>query len=160
MHDIEFTDQYDEQVRIGKALLEENPAIYTDVRLNDMRQLLKRLMTPKLTRQFDETEFLLHTIYDYWAYGNDLSEDIYLGFYKKSHEEKLEYMTLRKCVLWAAHFDNRIAVRLLENKYEAYQFLHDYYKRDVVLISGLKDLDKFLSFLKKHQPNSKLVLQI
>lgn len=153
MQVIEITDDFSEQVRIGRHLtiLPELGKYYPHERIQWMRDTLHGLITPRIARDFSEEDLLYHSVYDYWVYGNDIAEEIYYHFPYKTHFEKKEYVTLRTRWLWMYSFvNNKNEAYIFNDKAETYKRFGAYFLRDVIKIASGKDFREFALFAKKH----------
>ena len=93
-------------------------------------------------------------IYDYWVYGCTVDEEFYLHLKDKTDAEKREYMVRQIRNIYVRHLNwdaGPDRVEKLEDKYRLYQILKPYYKRDVIEIRTLDDLELFTAFAKKHK---------
>jgi hypothetical protein len=82
--------------------------------------------------------------------GNNISEEFYYDFLSKTYEEKNKFLTMRNRSLYTNYLNDKKNAHILDNKYEAYEFLKQYYLRDVIEIKDQNDYDRFLSFIAKH----------
>lgn len=148
---IKITDSRDEQIAIGKRLLIEKAGNYSEERVAWMRQSLESLATESL-RSFVSLDDLFYiSIYDYWVYGNNISEEIYFHFPYKTHAEKMEFMTFRTRLKDMALLNDRQYAHIFNNKYDTYTTFKKYYLRDVVRISSADDYAQFEAFVQKHK---------
>lgn len=128
-----------------------NKRLYTPLMLKKMRERIQHY-APDSSPEAQE-ELLYRFIYDYWAFGCTVDEEYYLNLVNKTAEEKREYMVSQcrglyvRHLNWAAGPDR---VEKLEDKYRLYQTLKPYYKRDVIEVSSLSDMESFASFAEKH----------
>ncbi len=93
-------------------------------------------------------------IYDYWVYGCTVDEEFYLHLKDKNDAEKREYMMRRVRSIYVGHLNKDAGperVEKLEDKYRLYKLLKPYYKREVIEIRTLDDLEIFIEFAKKHK---------
>ena len=145
---IHITENKEEKIAIGKSIFEEKTNIYTDNIVKTIRDTIDRLHTDNVSLTKEEMFFL--SIYDYWAYGNDIGEEYYLGYWNKTHEEKLEYTNLRMKTIYVNHLNKKEDAHILNDKYEAYETFKEFYMRDVIKIEAEKDFLKFCDFVEKH----------
>ncbi len=148
MSTIKYTDNKDEMARIGKALIAEKPNIYKENVLAALRKSVAHYM-PNASEE-EREQRLYRAVYDYWTYGNTVDEDFYLGFDKLTHEQKLEYATMRLRMGFYGRLNDLSLAHLFDNKEETYELFKDYYLRDLIVVSGESDFDKFKEFVKKH----------
>ncbi len=109
--------------------------------------------TPEASSEGRE-ELRYKFIYDYWVYGCTVDEEFYLHLKDKTDAEKREYMMRRVRSIYVSHLNEAAGpdrVEKLEDKYRLYQTLKPYYKRDIIEIRSLDDLEKFTDFAKKHK---------
>lgn len=145
-----ITDDRIEKINIAKRLIADKPNTYSKDRIEWIKKQISELKTPQLAHDFTDEELLYLSVYDYWVYGNTVSEEIYFHFPYKSHIEKSEYTTycLRFNLLYQLN-DRKLAY-LFHDKYETYAMLKDYFFRDIVKIAGADDFAKFEAFVRKH----------
>ncbi len=154
------TDDINEIIAIGKRLVE-------DITINrDGTHNL--LYTPLMIRKIDEAiKHYAHTIsqellekyryrfiYDYWIYGCTAEEEFYLHLKDKNDAEKCEYMVGQIRGVYVQHLNwNAGSDRMekLEDKYRLYQTLKPYYKREIIEVGSIDDIDEFTSFCKRHE---------
>ena len=125
---------------------------YTPLMLSKMDEEIHHY-APELTPE-EREELRYKFIYDYWVYGCTVDEEFYLHLKDKIDAEKREYMVRQIRNIYVRHLNwdagpNR--VEKLEDKYLLYQILKPYYKRDVIEIRTLDDLNVFTDFAKKHK---------
>ena len=150
MEFLKISNDRDEQIAIAKKIVETKKKNYSEERVAWMRKSLESLATDSLRASISLDDLFYISIYDYWVYGNTVSEEIYFHFPFKSHEEKSEFMTFRTrniCMLKLNDFRDSY---LFNNKYETYKLFKDYYLRDVVKIKSADDYESFVGFIKKH----------
>ena len=142
---IYYTDDLEDQLRIGKALR----MMYDSDQERYVRGILDKLAN--LEEIGLSRDDLYHrSIYDYWAYGFSPDQEIYLGTCKKSHEEKSQYISWKERFLFWARLNRWDDMWMLEDKYEAYKLLKPYYKRELIKILTDEDYPQFLSFIDRH----------
>ena len=148
MKKIKITDNRAEMIAIGKEIFESNPSKYDErmVKLinDDMSKYVKGLTEQEISDLF----YLL--VYDYWVYGVSVKQYFFYGFKDKSHEEKKDYLTMRNRFPYTYYLNNKDDWFQLENKYEAYTRLKEFYNRDVIKISNEEDFPLFEQFAKQH----------
>ena len=148
MDSIKITDNHEEMASIGKALIAEKPSIYKENVLAALRKGVAHHM-PNANEEEKESRFY-RAVYDYWTYGNTLDEDFYLGFGNLTHEQKLEYATMRLRMGFYGRLNDLSLAHLFDNKDETYELFKDYYLRDLIAVNDEKDFDKFKDFVRKH----------
>lgn len=148
MDTIKITNDRNEMCAIGRTLFQEKRDIYTAAMVNGIKTTIQNSM-PNSTDAEREKMFYC-SIYDYWVYGNNISEEFYYHFDKLTHEEKKEYITFRERYDYIFHLNKKEDVPLLKGKYKAYELLSDHYFRDVAIIRDINDFDIFNEFVEKH----------
>ena len=153
---LKITENVDEMIEIAHRIINEVDAvrkIYTPLMMEKMREeIIHYLGEPLIDEEIDRIVY--RCIYDFWVYGCTVDEEFYLNLLEKTDREKREYMVghLRNAYVrhlnWAAGPDR---VQKLEDKYRLYQHLKPYYKREIIEISTLDDLEKFTEFADKHK---------
>ena len=150
MNTIKSTDVNEERIEIGKSLYESKLSSYPAERVRWMYKTIENLATDDLKSKFSNQDLFYLSIYDYWVYGNTISEEIYFHFPVKSHEEKKEYMTFRSRLKYMKRINNWDYSHVFNNKYETYLKYKDYYLRDVTKIESEDNYTEFVDFVKKH----------
>ena len=145
---IVITDDFDESVKIGKELFSEHKKIYTDKLIDSIKLTVAKNM-PDASEKEREDMFY-HSVYDYWVYGATAGEEFYYNFYKLTDTEKREYITMREKVLYIHRLNDKNEAHILNNKYETYCRLKDYYKRDMISVKDESDFEAFCDFVTKH----------
>ena len=147
---IKITDDKVEMEKIGKQFFDEKSKIYTDRVVGDIKKYIDKAMPVEASDKEKESVFYC-SIYDYWVYGSLIMEWFAYDFKDKSHKEKLTYTTKKNFLPYYIHLnDADIARHLLANKYNAYTFLNEYYRRDAVLIKDASSYEEFSAFVAKH----------
>ena len=146
---VKVTENQSEMVAIGQRIVKENITKYNDQLVSMAKNYIKDRMPDASGDMIDDVFYL--TVYHYWVYGATYEEFFYYGFIYKTHEEKSTYMTFRVRLLYMDHLNKKEDAHLLFNKYETYQLLKDFYKRDVILCSTLDDYDNFHTFISNHK---------
>lgn len=148
MNPIEITADPARMAEIGKKLFEQNRGKYGETRLANMRRFLRERMPDAPDGKIEST--LYATVYHYWVYGCTIEECLNYGFIGKSHEEKLEYMTLQVRHQYMDRINRREDRHLLANKYESYRLFKDEYRREALLCRGPEDYPAFREFAARH----------
>ncbi len=149
MSKIKITNDLAEMAEIGKQLFEEHSDVYSnEKRLRSITDVID-LHMPDATKE-EKSEVFFRSIYNYWVYGNNIKEEFYFNFADKTHEEKKEYLTYRNRFAYMRHLNSVENRHYLDNKWEAYELMKDYYKRDAILIKDDSDFDTFVDFVNKH----------
>lgn len=149
MNNIEITDSRERMEEIGRQILDEKAEKYNGGGMIDkINACIDKYMPDASLEEKEKRKF--RSVYNYWVYGNDTDEDFYFGFDQKSHQEKSEYMTLRKKLIYQYHLNDQSLQYLFDDKYETYKLLKPYYHRDVIRVSTPEDYDAFKAFVQKH----------
>lgn len=144
-----YTDNKAEMIIIGKEIADG----YDPVWLQEVKSALDIIKDwDKISGESKYTaeEVFYKAIYDYWAYGFAPGEQAQYRLLDKSHEEKASYISMNGKFAYLSRLNKKADMHLLEDKYEAYQLLKPYYKRDVIKIETDADYDVFLDFIEKH----------
>lgn len=149
MDEIRITDDPKEMVSIGRNIVSEIQNVYSDKTLSVICRTIEKYR-PKANER-EKEDFFFRSIYDFWAYGAETKEWFYYAFDKKSSEEKQHFLTGRNRLLYMYHLNKREDEHLLKDKYEAYQILKDFYKREVVKIREGGNFRDFCGFIKRHK---------
>lgn len=159
MDSIKITENKNEMMEIGKQIVRDHPDIYTPLMVDKIKERIIAEF-PKLD-DLSLDKFLYCSIYDYWVYGNNIDEEFYYEFYKKSHAEKSEYMTNRirniymdKICCGNERVDSDTRQNIidqLEMKYKCYKLLEPYYKREIIEINDENDFPLFSDFASRHR---------
>lgn len=151
---LKITDNEDEMIEIAHRLIDDVnriKLIYTPLMLEKMYEPIDRALTG--ISQEEKDRILYHSIYDYWVYGFGIDEEFSLDLLDKTDAEKREYMARLMRSMYVHHLNAAAGPDgrdQLEDKYRAYQRLKPYYKRDVIEVRDLSDLDMFAVFVGKH----------
>ncbi len=124
---------------------------YTPLMLSKMDEEIQHHLPEASPAEREELRYKF--IYDYWVYGCTVDEEFYLKLKDKTDAEKREYMVRQIRNIYVRHLNwdaGPDRVEKLEDKYRLYEILKPYYKRDVIEIRNLDDLEKFTAFAKKH----------
>lgn len=148
MENIKITNNSEEMIQIAKELVRINQSKYSDKVIKIIRQSVKSHLLNKSEDEIEKTFWL--SIYYYWVYGCTVDEFFYYRLFEKSYKEIKEYVLAHERVLYLQQLNREEDAYLLNNKYETYKLLKDYFLRDVVLIKTEDDLPSFLEFSKKH----------
>lgn len=148
MDTIRITEDQGKMKEIAKEIIAEMPEKYTDAMMNLLFSSAKIRMPEATEKELYDAALL--TIYHYWVYGCTADEYFYYDFAHKTHEEKQQYMTFRLRLLYMDHLNRKEDKHLLFNKYETYQYLKPYYKRDVIQCTTEDDYSVFCSFTDLH----------
>lgn len=148
MNNIKITDNKSEMIQIGKEIFEAKSNIYNEKMCSSIMSTINVNMPDASEEEKQNT--LYRSVYNYWVYGNNIAEEFYFDFANKSHEEKSAYVTFRSRYLYLGKLNKKEATIQLNDKYQAYQILKPYYKRDVIQIESEQDFEIFSDFVDKH----------
>lgn len=84
-------------------------------------------------------------------YGIDPEEYLRYGFEKLSEYARWQYVGDRERSPRMHSISDPEAYEILKDKVRAYEKFKDYYKRDVIAVNSVEDLDKFEAFVAKHK---------
>lgn len=143
-----YTDKKSEMIAIGQAFAEGYDSAW-------LQEIKDALVCIKDWEKFSggtwtAEEVFYKAIYDYWAYGFAPGEQAQYRLLDKSHEEKMTYISMNGKFAYLSRLNKKADMHILEDKYEAYQLLRPYYKRDAIKIESDADYDVFLDFIEKH----------
>lgn len=150
MDKIIITDDKKKQIEIGKELFQSKSKVYTDNIVSAIYDIINYIVQGDNYKGLSKEDIFYISIYDYWVVGNNVSEEFYYDFLSKTYEEKNKFLTMRSRSLYTNYLNDKEDAHLLDNKYEAYQFLKPFYKRDVIEIKDDNDYQVFLDFISKH----------
>lgn len=145
-----FRASDDASVRInrGRKVVLDNPEFYSDKVRNEIMDALKRKTGINDPKQLENLFF--HSVYCYWANGAITDEFFYYAFAEKTDEEIRKYITTREKLIYVNHLDSENDRYILNDKYETYKKLTQYYKRDVICVYTEDDYPAFLRFVEEH----------
>ncbi len=146
MYSLEIVETYKEMAESGRRFMLANPTAYSD-------DYIRKNME-KYSAFFEDKAMLLSmlyaSVYCQQMYGTSLLEFGTYHFAKKSHSERIGYITWESRFLYTAFLNKVADNHILDNKYEAYTRLKPFYKREAMLLADEKDYDLFCSFVKKN----------
>lgn len=146
LNNLPITDILSEQISYGKELMES----YDEEMLLYIRNLYDRIPDKDWRFPITREEMLCKATYDYWMYGFTPEQQLYFHLFDKTHDEKKEYMSFRTEYLYYARLNTKDDMNTLEDKYEAYKLLKQYYQREMIKISDESDYDNFIDFISRH----------
>lgn len=144
-----YTDNKAEMIIIGKEIADG----YDPVWLQEVKSALDIIKDWDIISgdiKYTKEEVFYKAIYDYWTYGFAPGEQAQYRLLDKTHEEKMSYISMNGKFAYLARLNKKADMHLLEDKYEAYQLLKPYYKREVIKIESDNDYDTFLDFIGRH----------
>ncbi len=142
------SDDVAERVALGRGVVRDNPQFYSEHVRQEIYEAVKR--KSHLTDLQVLEDLFYCSIYCYWANGAITDEFFYYSFMDKSDEEIRKYITTREKLLYVKYLDKKEDLILLNDKYETYKKLREYYKRDVICIYTEDDYPVFSEFVLKH----------
>ena len=148
---IKITNNKAEMVLIGRQIADEFKEIYTPLMFDKMMESINSHAPQADTNE--KTDLLYQSIYDYWVYGCNVDEEFYLHFVDKTDSEKREYLVQRLRHIYVHHLNSgggKEIVAQLEDKYQLYQRIKSYFKRDMIEVKGQSDYDLFKNFVQEH----------
>jgi hypothetical protein len=148
INNLYYTDKKSEMIAIGQAFAEGYDSAW-------LQEIKDALVCVKDWEKFSggtwkAEEVFYKAIYDYWAYGFAPGEQAQYRLLDKSHEEKMTYISMNGKFAYLSRLNKKADMHILEDKYEAYQLLRPYYKREAIKIESDADYDVFLDFIEKH----------
>lgn len=145
---MKIAENFEEMVELGQQFLTENPTVYPD----DFVQRKTERFAPFFENDDELLKTLYAAVYCQQEYGTSLIEFGTYHFAEKSHCERKEYITWDSRFLYMAFLNKSSDNHILDNKYEAYNLLKPFYKREAMLLSDENDYDDFCAFVKR-SPN-------
>lgn len=154
--DLYVTDDRKKMEETGRRIYRENPHIYGEKVIKDINDFIDEVM-PGLSGK-DRDTFFNCSIYDYWVYGASIREYFYYDFVHKNHEEKSQYLTMRKRILLYDHL-NGPEREICINKWKAYNHFKEFFKRDIMLIDENADKTAWEEFEKFVGNNPEFIIK-
>ena len=111
-------------------------------------------------RQYDKSELcneIASVAYNYRRYGFHVDEFYFYNVKKMSHMGKMEYITEESRWEYYDIFNNPDNLKIFDDKWMTYQRFKKFYDREILLIDGANDKEKFTRFCSKNR--GKLVLK-
>lgn len=141
------TDDISEQIEIGKKLV----VCYDKDMVDFIMKTFDNIPNfENRTNGLSKDDMLYKSAYDYWMYGFRPDQQFYYHLWEKTHEEKKTYLSQMKQMVYDAYSNRMEDMHYLEDKYEAYELLKTYYKREVIKITSKDDFTKFEDFISRH----------
>lgn len=147
MKQIEVTSDKVKMTEIGRQLYKRR-RLFTKVQAESIRKTISHFMPTSTEDEIDN--FFFRYYYDYMVYGFNIDQLFYLHLIDKTHEEKMTYITHASKFLYYSRLNRRSSMHMLEDKYEAYNLLKDYYKREIIKIEDDNDYQMFLDYISRH----------
>jgi len=144
---IKITDDAEEMLALGRQIVAENPVRYSSAMIQGLVDKYREFIS-------DEAELraqLFRAIYSQVVYGTSITEYGYYDFAKRTHAEKSNYVTWYNRYAYLAFLNNAKDVHLLDNKFEAYERLKPFYRREAMLLGDESDWERFRDFATRHR---------
>ena len=144
-----YTDKKSEMVEIGRQIAES----YDQTTLLSLKADVNKYDESLFVNgkeNWNREELLYKVIYDYWTYGFQPIEQSQYRLFNKSHEEKSTYLSDQNKFVYLSRLNHREDMHMLEDKYEAYELLKQFYKREVIRIEKEEDFPIFSNFIEKY----------
>lgn len=148
MQEIKITEKPDEMIAIAKQIMIEKSAKYPPQVLDKIFSTVKKYRPQASDAEIERIAY--QTIYCYWVYGCTVDEYFYYKLDQKTHSEIKEYILAHERVLYLSHINRNEDAHILQNKYETYELLGEYYHRDIIRCKDQGDYAAFLEFVSKH----------
>lgn len=142
------SDDASVRIQLGRKVVHDNPGFYSDKVREEILGSLKKKSGITDPRKIEDLFY--HSIYCYWANGAITDEFFYYSFAEKKDEEIQKYITTREKLMYVRHLDTKDDLYILNDKYETYKKLPQYYKRDVICIYTEDDYPVFRRFVEVH----------
>lgn len=142
-----ITENIDEMMEIGRLIAAENPSRYSD-------RIWKAFLHKFWEFLPDEEELLkrwYRIVYHQQLYGTSIMDYYTFRFERRTHEEKMEYVTWYGRFVYMAFLNKDRDLHLLDNKFEAYNLLKPFYKREAMTVAGWEDFEAFCEFVGRHR---------
>jgi len=141
-----ITEDSEEIKKIGYQIMAENPVRYPD-------RLWQEFLQKFLEFLPDEEQLrgiFSSAVYHQQIYGTSIMDYLTFRFEEKSHKEKIEYVTWFSRFVYMAFLNKDRDLHLLDNKFEAYNILKPYYKREAIVVGSWDDFEIFCEFVKRY----------
>lgn len=147
MKDLIITDDNAKKTVNGEGIFKKRK-LFTKPQVAAIKNSIEHFM-PQASKE-EREDFFYRYYYEYLVYGFTVDQMFYLHLLNKTHEEKLEYISHTSKFLYFSRLNKRKSMHLLEDKYEAYNLLKPYYKRDIIKIENQSHFEIFKEFVTKH----------
>ncbi|MBR3352204.1 MAG: hypothetical protein IKP88_06860 [Lachnospiraceae bacterium] len=84
------------------------------------------------------------------AYGIEPEEYFSYHLFYKNNKEREQYISDRELMFMVYQMNDRVDIKLFNDKAETYHFFKKYYKRDCIVIKDNSDYQSFCNYVKKH----------
>lgn len=150
------TENVDEMVAIAHRLVEDvNKVrhIYTPLMKEKMREEVLHYLGEEEKSETEIERIIWRCVYDFWVYGCTVDEEFYLNLLGRTDKEKREFILNQFRHIYVEHLNwdaGPERIQRLEDKFRLYKELKQFYKRDIIEVSDISDLDTFTEFVSKH----------
>jgi len=141
-----ITEDAKEIVMLGRQIAAEYPLRYPSRMREDF---IKRFWEFLPDAQRLE-ELYYSAAYHQQLYGSSVMDYFTFRFEQRSHAEKMEYVTWYGRFVYMAFLNRDRDLHLLDNKFEAYELLKLFYKREAITVAGWEDFEAFWEFVGRH----------
>jgi len=142
-----ITEDIKEMEILGRQIAEENPRRYPPRMIIDYWNTFREFIPDEKVL----ASLIYCGIYCQQIYGTSIMEYGIYGFESKSHAQKTDYVTWFNRFIYMAFLNKKRDIHLLDNKYEAYTLLKQYYKREAMLLTDENDFEAFCDFTSRHK---------
>jgi len=142
-----ITEDNREIVEIGRRIAAENSLRYS----SGMREDFIKRFWEFLPDEHKLEDFYYSSVYHQQLYGASVVDYFIFRFEQRSHKEKMEYVTWYGRFVYMAFLNRDRDLHLLDNKYEAYELLRPYYKREAIAVGSWDDFEAFKKFAGQHR---------
>jgi len=141
-----ITENREEIIEIGRLIAAENPLRYPRRRQEEFLKKFWEFLP-------DEGELMrlwYSAVYHQQVYGASVMDYFMFRFGQRTHEQKMEYITWYGRFVYMAFLNKDRDMHLLDNKFEAYELLRPFYKREAIMVGGWEDFETFCDFVRRH----------
>lgn len=142
-----FTEDREEMTALGRQIIADHPELYPP-KLVEMTMKKCGDLVP------DEEELrgiICRGAYCEQLYGSSIDEFLLFSFDRRTHRERMQYITEYNHRPEQAFLNRRADCHILNNKFEAYTLLKPFYKREAMLLSGESDYDRFCALAAQNK---------
>jgi len=141
-----ITENKNEIIETGRLIAADNPLRYPDRMRNEFMHKLWEFLPDE--QKLNEKYYC--AVYHQQIYGTSVMDYFTFRFEQRSHAEKMEYVTWYGRFLYMAFLNKDRDLHLLDNKFEAYNLLKPFYKREAITVAGWEDFETFCDFVGRH----------
>ncbi len=145
---LQKTDDFEKQVESGKKIVQKRPEVYSDAVVDSIYKIIRQLYKKN---EHSAEELFYCSVYNYWLYGFTIEEIFYLDLLNKTEAEKAAYISHMDRINYMHHLNSKEDEHLLTNKYETYELLKEYYRREIIYINSENDYLVFSDFFNRHE---------